>query len=135
MLFYVVFHRAQFFGPLLFNFFINDIISASSNFDFNLMYSDDTKLVSTPENFRTLSNVAKLDYVIICEISKISSWQVSNMLFLNAAKSKLIIIFNSLKFPPKLTLIFNGDIIEQAKEFTFLGITVDQKCHLGCSHY
>ena len=66
------------------------------------------------------------EYAINCEISKISSWLVSNMLVLNVAKSKLMLFFKSLKRPPKLRLTINGDIIEQVEEFNFLGITVDQ---------
>ena len=51
-------------GPLLFNIFINDIIKASSKFDF-ILYADDTTLVSTLGNFGTLSNVTELEYAII----------------------------------------------------------------------
>ena len=83
-------------------------------------------MVLTLENFGTLSNVAELEYAINCEISKISSWLVSNMLVLNVAKSKLMLFFKSPKRPPKLTLTINDDIIEQVEEFNFLGITVDQ---------
>ena len=89
-------------------------------------YADDTTLVSTLENFGTLSNIAELEYAINCEISKISSWLVSNMLVLNVAKTKLMLFFKSPTRPPKPTLTMNGDIIEQVEEFNFLGITVDQ---------
>ena len=57
------------FGTFMFNIFINDIIKASSKFDF-ILYADDTTLVSTLTNFGTLSNVAELEYAINCEISK-----------------------------------------------------------------
>ena len=63
-------------GPLLFNVFINDVIMASSKYNF-ILYADDTTLDSTLENFRTLSNFA--EYAINCEISKIPSWLVSNI--------------------------------------------------------
>ena len=111
--------------PLLFNIFINDIIKALSKFDF-ILCTDDTTLVSTLENLGTLSNIAELEYASNCEISKISSWLVSNMHILNVAKSKLMLFFKSPKRPPKLTLTINGDIIEQVEEFNFLDITVDQ---------
>ena len=62
-------------GPFMFNIFINDICKASSKFDF-ILYADDTTLVSTLENFGTLSNVAELEYAFNSEISKISSWLV-----------------------------------------------------------
>ena len=78
----------------MFNIFINDIIKASSKFGF-ILYADDTTLVSTLENFGTLNNVAELENAINCEISKISSWLVSNMLVLNVAKSKLMLFFKS----------------------------------------
>ena len=127
ILFYVVFHRAQFWvlywSTLSFSSTI--LFLASSKFDF-ILYADDRTLVSTLENFGTLSNVAELEYAINCESSKISSWFVSNMLVLSVAKSKLMLFFKSPKCSPKLTLTINGDIIEQVKEFNFLGITVDQ---------
>ena len=113
------------FGTLLLNIFINDIIKASSKFDL-ILYADDTTLVSTLEIFRTLSNVVELEYVINCEISKISSWLVSNMLVLNVAKSKLMLFFKSPKRSPKLMLTISSDIIEQVEEFNSLDITVDQ---------
>ena len=84
-------------GPLLFNIFINDISTASSKFVF-ILYADDTTLVSTIENFGTLSNVAELEYTINCEISKISSWLVwimqhlkraYNFYFLNLLNARL----------------------------------------------
>ena len=83
-------------------------------------------MVSTLEIFGTLSNVVELEYAINCEISKISSWLVSNMLVLNVAKSKLMLFFKSPKRSPKLTMTINGDIIEQVEEFNSLDITVDQ---------
>ena len=113
------------FGTLLLNIFINDIIKASSKFDL-ILYADDTTLVSTLEIFRTLSNVVELEYAINCEISKISSWLVSNMLVLNVAKSKLMLFFKSPKRSPKLMLTISSDIIEQVEEFNSLDITVDQ---------
>ena len=57
---------------------------------------NDTTLVSTLEIFGTLSNVAELEYAINFEISKISSWLVSNMLILNVTKSKLMLFLNLL---------------------------------------
>ena len=120
-------HRALFWDlfKFMFNIFINDIIKASSKFDF-ILYADDATLVSTLENFGTLKNVAELEYAINCEISKISSRLVINMLILNVAKSKLMLFFKSPKRPSKLRLTINGDIIEQVGEFIFLRITVDQ---------
>ena len=105
--------------------FINDIIKASSKFDF-ILYADDTTLVST------LSNVAELEYSINSESSNILSELVCNMLVLNVAKFKLMLLFKSPKGPPKLTLTINSDIIEQIEEFNFLCITVDQ--NVTCSH-
>ena len=58
-------HKGSVLGPLLFNIFINDIIKASSKFDF-ILYANDTALVSTLENFGTQSTVAELEYAINC---------------------------------------------------------------------
>ena len=47
-------------GPFLFNIVINDLSSATKNFDF-IMYADDTTLVSTLEIFGHTRNVEKLN--------------------------------------------------------------------------
>ena len=61
-------------GPLLFNIFINDIVNASSVFDFAIMYADDTTLMSTLETFSNRKKNINIENNINTEISKITTW-------------------------------------------------------------
>ena len=117
-------------GPLLFNILINDITQASTKFDF-IMYADDshdTTLTSTLVNFGGVNDVAlaSLERELNQEITKVSSWLLSNKLTLNAAKSKSMIFFKVPKVVPRLNLTIAGNPIEQVNEFNFLGNTLDQ---------
>ena len=79
-------------GPLLFNIVINDLPSATKNFDF-VMYADDTTLVSTLETFGRTCNVKEIERNINIEISKVTTWLQRNKLQLNVSKSKFMMFF------------------------------------------
>ena len=57
-------------GPLLFNIFINDLISSGSVFDL-VMYADDTTLVSTLEAFGDRRDPENIQRNINSELAKI----------------------------------------------------------------
>ena len=71
-------------GLLLFNIVINDLPSATKNFDF-AMYPDDTTLVSTIETFGRTCNVKEIERNINIEISKVTTWLQRNKLQLNVS--------------------------------------------------
>ena len=79
-------------GPLLFNIVINDLPSATKNFDF-VMYADDTTLVSTLETFGRTCNVKEIERNINIEISKVTIWLQRNKLQPNVSKSKFMMFF------------------------------------------
>ena len=112
-------------GPHLFNIVINDLPSATKNFDF-VMYTDDTTLVSTLETFGRTCNVKEIERNINIEISKVTTWLQKNKLQLNVSKSKFMMFFKHPKTLPKLNITANGNLIDQVSEFNFLGITIDE---------
>ena len=80
-------------GPLLLNVVINDLPSATNNFDF-VMYADDTTLVSTLETFGRTCNIKEIERNINIEISKVTTWLQRNRLQLNVSKSKFMMFLN-----------------------------------------
>ena len=101
-------------GPLPFNIVINDLHSATKKSDF-IMYCDDTTC-----------NVKEIERNISTEISKVTTWLQINMLQLNVSKSKFIVFFKHPKTLPRLIITASGNVIDQALEFNFLGITIDE---------
>ena len=99
-------------GPLLFNIVINDLTSATAKFD-DVMYADDTTLISTLENFGPTNNAKKLEQNINEEISKVVTWLQSNKLKQNVSKSKLMLFCKHPKVVPKLNILVNGNPIVQ----------------------
>ena len=90
------------------------------------MYADDTTLTSSLENFGNLTDAASLERVLNEEFSKVYCWLLSNMLTLNTAKSKFYDLFKHPKVKHRLNLKIAGNTIEQAAEFNFLCINIDQ---------
>ena len=111
-------------GPLLFNIVINDLTSATQKID-HVMYADATTLISTLENFEPTNNAKELEQNINDEISKIVTWLQSNKLKLNVSKSKFMLFYKHPKVVLKFNMLVNGNPIDQAEDFNYLGITLD----------
>ena len=103
-------------GPLLYNIVINDLPSASKNFD-SVMYADDTTLVTTLETFGRTRNVKETERNINIETSKVTTWLQRNKLQLNVSKSKSMMFFKHPKILPKLNITANGNLIDQVSTF------------------
>jgi len=112
-------------GPLLFNIFINDIVHTTSQFDL-VMYADDTTLISTLENFGSITDPQSIQNSINEELKKIFNWLRNNELLLNVEKSKLMYFFKHPKIIPDLAIKINNCTIERINSFNFLGITLDE---------
>ena len=115
-------------GPLLFNIFINDIISAITKFTL-VMYADDTTLVSHLGNVGATK--IEIEREINQEISNVNTWLLCNKLVLNVAKSKFMLFFKHPKVVPTVKLFINGNPIKQVTNFNFWGITIDQNITWG----
>ena len=70
-------------GPILFLIYINDIINASSKFQF-IMYADDTNLLLADKDINSLH------FHLSTELNSVSQWLKSNKLKLNVKKSHYI---------------------------------------------
>ena len=112
-------------GPLLFNIFINDLISSGSVFDL-VMYADDTTLVSTLEAFGDRRDPENIQRNINSELAKIYEWLSLNCLNLNVNKSKFMVFHKHPKVIPDLRIQMNNVEIDRVSEFNFLGVIVDE---------
>jgi hypothetical protein len=120
-------------GPLLFLIYINDISNASKMLH-AILFADDTNLLGTMSTFYTFNPKTKNDFKILSnrineELSKINEWLKINKLSLNVGKTKYMIFHNrqrNIDNYTNLTLQLNGQSIQRASSFNFLGIVVNE---------
>ena len=105
-------------GPLLFNLYINDIKTFSSNYELDL-FADDTCLFVSG---KTYSIIERKSSDILKELS---SWLKNNRLTLNVNKTHFI-DFSKNKSNETLTLKLNNDQITQVKETKYLGLIIQE---------
>ena len=118
-------------GPLFFSIYINDIVKCTNTFNC-ILYADDTTLNSTIDSFG--QEIDTIQQNISKELQNLCKWLDSNRLRLNIAKSKFMLFHMPQKIVPKLQFKLYGSLIEQVKEFNFLGLIFDSnlnwKAHL-----
>ena len=107
-------------GPLLFLLYINDIVLSSEVFKFNL-FADDTSL------FYSNNNQAEAIETINTELEKIAQWLAANKLSLNVGKSKLLIFNKKKNYDSNLSVVLNGQTLEEVDHAKYLGVLVDNK--------
>lgn len=105
-------------GPLLFNFYINDIVQVS-NFTVRL-FADDACLVYT------CNSAVELENRVNTELIKINNWRVINKLSVNFSKSNYL-IFNNNKTTHKFSINMDGNILEKTEDIKYLGVKIDHK--------
>ena len=106
-------------GPLLFILYINDITSCCQILKL-ILFADDTNLFCSNRDYLELERIVNGD------LSKLAVWFKANKLSLNAAKTNFI-LFGSKKFPRPISLVLDGNILEQTNCTKFLGIYMDEK--------
>ena len=107
-------------GPLLFLIYVNDI-SESTNFLSSLLFTDDTNLFYSHNDFELLTTTANE------EISKVFDWLEANKLSLNIKKTQFVIFkAKNKKIPKSIEIRINDQIIEQVNKSKFLGLTIDK---------
>ena len=123
-------------GPLLFSIYINDLENTSDKFNF-LMYSDDTTLTGSVEDFLNGHSNESTEDIITKELIKISTWMEVNKLLINESKTKIMFFYMPPKCIDALTIRMNGVEIEVVDDFNFLGITINKslnwKSHVNVS--
>ena len=109
-------------GPLLYAIFVNDLPYVLSNASMEI-YADDTTVWVAGQD------KASVNAVLQQEMNLVSSWVNENMLKLNVAKTKSIMLGTSytLKSKPKINLMVENTIIEQVEEAKLLGVMIDSK--------
>lgn len=109
-------------GPLLFNFFINDLFEVQLNGKM-IMYADDIALIYDSKDTNVLRNMIQLD------LDKIQLWMNENYLKINELKTKYMIftIKNKKINTDRLHLTINNHKLEQVNFFKYLGLWIDHK--------
>ena len=105
-------------GPLLFNIFVNDIVSSSSTSKF-IIYADDTTLLYSHSDIKILNEIINV------ELKSIEKWYSANQLQLNLTKTCYIV------FGPKIkTNLVNIDLsiddipIRRVNSTKLLGVVI-----------
>ena len=112
-------------GPLLFLIYINDIPNSSTTFSF-VLYADDTTLYSSIHYMFPSSSNKYISKTLNDELTKVHNWLCVNKLSLNIEKTKYMIFKLAGKRTPTLNLNIENTKLEQVREFTFLGIILDE---------
>ena len=115
-------------GPLIFIFYINDIVQSKGNFLIN-MYADDCILFKSGNNWNHMSDTLQPD------INNINDWCKRNRLQLSYKKSKVLLIasrnkLNSVDYTTNITL--DNTPLHFVDSYKYLGITIDKHMDLTC---
>ena len=113
-------------GPLIFIFYINDIVTCIGRLKIN-MYADDCILFRSGNNWDRMVNPIQSD------LDNVYRWCERNMLKLNTTKSKTLLFgsVNKLKnVDYNRTLLISDIDLSFVKHYKYLGITLDQNMSL-----
>lgn len=112
-------------GPLLFNIFINDIVTSSKLLNF-LLYADDITLHGSLENIKSTNPDSSVDTSINHELDNILKWLNSNKLSINTSKTKFMLFYMHGKKIPTLHLSMKNSELTMVDSFNFLGVVLDK---------
>ena len=109
-------------GPLLYSIFVNDLPHVLNSACMEI-YADDTTMYASSEN-----SVSVVNTLLQEELMLVSNWVNENRLKLNVLKTKSIMLGSRymLRSNPELSLVLQGDVIEQVKEAKLLGVIIDE---------
>ena len=113
-------------GPLLFIFYINDIISVVHDLKIN-MYADDCMLYISGNDWN------RMKLKIQPELCNVQQWCTRNRLKLNVSKSKVLLISSRHKLSNidrTQCLLLGDDPIAYCDKYKYLGITLDSEMTL-----
>lgn len=96
-------------GPLLFLFYINDLINACQDVRF-ILFADDTTCLTSPDRLQD-----------VCDI--VSQWFTCNRLCLNVTKTRFMLFTNRNVMSPRVKL--TGVNVECVETIKFLGCMID----------
>ena len=113
-------------GPLLFVFYINDVISCLNHVNIS-MFADDCVLYISGNNWNNIRPMLQLD------LDAFALWCRNNALSLNISKTKTMIFGNRhkiTKIRDPLPLYVQLQNLQFVKKYTYLGITLDSEITL-----
>ena len=108
-------------GPALFNFFINDLLLLTSDFNIANYADDNTIIASAPTVNTLLERLTKGTKAAI-------HWFEDNQMQANPAKFQFIIFGNN---PENTSLLVDDITILQSEHVKLLGVTLDQKLNFN----
>ena len=120
-LFTMVYPRAQFWGPLLFVLYINDLPQCLSKSQIR-MYADDTVI------YFSGTKSCNIEVILQSDINKVEQWLLENRLVLNLSKTKVLLFgaIQKLGNVSSFNVKFQDQAIERVSKFIYLGITLDE---------
>ena len=109
-------------GPLFYVIYSNDIAEIIENSGF-VFYADDTVLYSKQKSIHHAEAELQRD------LNRLGDWCTANKIYINTEKTKVMFFGSkqkiaSLNMP---TLSINGESIQRAKTYTYLGIRLDEQ--------
>ena len=116
----LVSHRIQYWAPLLFITYINDLPSIVTNCDIQL-YADDTLV------FYNSSSIEDIESCLSADLSNVISWLDSNFLFLNYTKTKVMLLGTHRRLAKvnDFCVSANSATIGRVYQFKYLGLVLD----------
>ena len=113
-------------GPLIFIFYINDLVSATGNQKIN-MYADDCILFSSGNNWNRMVDQIQID------LDSVDFWCQRNRLKLSESKSKVLLFgsISKLKTVDYSNLLHIGQThLDFVDKYRYLGVTLDKFMNL-----
>lgn len=102
-------------GPLLFNIYINDIVTIAENTKF-IVYADDTSLFFSGQDLTWLTNTAN------SALAQLNNWSRINSLLINASKTKAVLFRrNNTAINADVRLILGTSFVELVPVVKSLG--------------
>ena len=107
-------------GPLLFIFYINDLVKVSENL-FSILFADDATVLIEGTHINTM--IATLN----CELAKLTELLNGNKLLINVSKSHYMVFHRSIREINKGNILLETTILSQVTFTKFLGVILDDK--------
>lgn len=107
-------------GPILFNFFMNDLIISLNSLCQIYNYADDNTLSYHNADSHIVQTVLQ------SSINKCTNWFSQNCMKANGRKFQAMILSRS-RFQPKMAFKIDGTVIESQAEVKILGMKIDDK--------
>ena len=113
---------SQVYHRMCHKFITNDCRSVDSSTQF-VRFSDDTAMLALLNDFASYQSY-------LSSVVRFSSWCSNNFLHLNVSKTKEMCIDFRRNRTVISPIVINGEPVEQVDSFKYLGVILDENCHL-----